>query len=1339
MVEELRRPSRRLGWAVASASAVLAGAWWLHEPAVRYVAICAIATGAALWLATSLPSGGRRLPLGSALAAALFCALAATAQRSLWRIEHRWESYRATVQAAGAERLRVELDAAAASLQRAASQALEAPADAAGAFRALARLNRGPGERGLVLHRGDQPVAWSGRLRVPTDAMRSELDVAFTPFYVAMYAVARSPDDTGRRAVATALLHAEPPADRLVSALDALVASRSMVRGFQFTRPTADLTQTGSFRFAPDPEGRILFGVRPLPLHPGETRLRVVEAARVRGAVALAIALTLFVAAVWVYAASLGARLAALAVALGCIAIVPLSAFSNATRLFDPAIYFAPLGRPFTANIGALGLTSALLLLGLLALLRARVRFPSRWLAGLAVLAIAALGPFLLRDLARGINPPAWGTTIGLWLGWQVTLFLAALSILLAGVSAGRLALGGRRGLPPGLAPLLATVAALLGPLVWTAPSRWPDWYPVLWIASIAALALARPDRRSIVTAAVVAGLGATTLVWGATLRQRVALAREDVAGLETVDPYAEQLLQRFGEQLSMEDTPESRAELLRAYVVSDLAAADYPVALTSWAPGGELLAELHMGGAEPRHDDVAALVAEALTEGSPVLRAVPGVPGTRLLLAVPDENFHVTGVAVEPRTRLIPEDPFSLLMGVVPDPVGEPPYTLAVTRLDTRALATEHPSGWERRGNELHGDWLVQTADGPYRAHVEVELRSLDALIPRGALILLLDLAILAALWGLSASADGGFARWLRSRREQWAHSYRARLTLALFLFFVVPAFLFAAWAYRRLQSDALQSRELLVRETLRAIAGGEDIGELGRVSGRLDAPLLLFEDGMLRASSDELYETLAPTGRFVRPDVYLALGLGDEVTTSRLERIGPLQALFGYRAATDARGERVILAAPAPMNELALGGRRRDLGILVLFATAVGALAALWLSGIAARQLARPIGMLRRAALAIAAGEREPPLALEPPSEFVPVFAAFRRMAADLDASRSALEETQRRIAAILRNVASGVVAIDRDASVTLANPRADALLGTPLPPGTKLEMLQAPALTERVRRFLDATDEDEQEFDLQLEGRQMHVRLTRLTIGRGGAVITVDDVTDLARAQRVLAWGEMARQVAHEIKNPLTPIRLGVQHLRRARSDPRVDYDRVLEQNVSRILSEIDRLDEIARAFSRYGSAPAQHAPTEPTDVARVVRDVVALETMGEGSVAWRVIGADQPVVASARADELREVLLNLLENARLANASQVEVQVARGDGRVRITVEDDGEGIPASVLPKVFEPHFSTRTSGSGLGLAVSRRLIDSWGGAITVASQRGEGTRVEIELPAADGS
>jgi signal transduction histidine kinase len=148
-----------------------------------------------------------------------------------------------------------------------------------------------------------------------------------------------------------------------------------------------------------------------------------------------------------------------------------------------------------------------------------------------------------------------------------------------------------------------------------------------------------------------------------------------------------------------------------------------------------------------------------------------------------------------------------------------------------------------------------------------------------------------------------------------------------------------------------------------------------------------------------------------------------------------------------------------------------------------------------------------------------------------------------------------------------------------------------------------------------------------------------------------------------------------------------------------------------------------------------APAERPPGVPIDVAAIVRDVVELERMGEGEVEWRVSGVDEPAIATASEDELREVVLNVLENARLASAKRVDVSVARSDGRVEIVVADDGVGIPDDVLPKIFESHFSTRTSGSGLGLAISRTLVDAWGGEIAVSSAGGAGTRVVIALAA----
>ncbi|HTL06017.1 MAG TPA: ATP-binding protein [Gemmatimonadales bacterium] len=220
---------------------------------------------------------------------------------------------------------------------------------------------------------------------------------------------------------------------------------------------------------------------------------------------------------------------------------------------------------------------------------------------------------------------------------------------------------------------------------------------------------------------------------------------------------------------------------------------------------------------------------------------------------------------------------------------------------------------------------------------------------------------------------------------------------------------------------------------------------------------------------------------------------------------------------------------------------------------------------------------------------------------------------------------------------------------------------------------------------------------------------------------------------RVARIVAWGEMANQVAHEIKNPLTPMRLGVQHLRRVYQDGRTPVGPVLESTTARILAEIDRLDRIARSFSRFGVPASERGPLERVKLPSVVRDVAELYRLGpEG--AEIALEVHDPVPAAARADEVKEALVNLLENSRNARAKHIRIRIAGTE----VAVEDDGSGIPAAMLPLIFEPRFSTSTSGSGLGLPIVKRLVESWGGRVEVESQEGGGTVVRLLLQPADG-
>ncbi len=1212
-------PRPGLWWTVAATATVLSAALWLRAPATATLVVCALTTV----LSVAMTFAGDRAwnRIGFAFSALAFVAFVAMAERSRTIFAANPAAARTAVAARGTASMAAALETESAALQKLAVQALDAHADPRRAFADLDKL-RGPSEsRSVVLIRGGAPFAWSGRLMTPLDSLVGPVGAWPTQFYLALYAIAGRGSD---RAVAEVLVHADRPADVLASAIDEILKPKFGVAGFMYGAPAnADRDSLTMVRAAGVP----VMGVRAIAPDGALLANAARERGRSRGGIALAIATLFFLAATWRDRGGVVRRLGALSVALGAVALVPLARFSNASSLFDPTYFYVPSGGPFTGSVGALALTCSLVLLGMLAALRARVGMRSRAQAIGAVMVVAGIGPFLLRDLARGIQFPETGVSTAMWLAWESALFLASVSVLIAGATAGQAALGPRKGIPLWIAPGIAGIASLLAPALMDAPGAYPPWYPALWVVAIGALAFARRARGSVLPVAIVAACGAVTLVWGQSVHSRVLLAERDVSSLNMLDSSAATLLNRFTSQLDYTHAPATRSELLARYAESDLASGDYPVELTSWSPQGVPIADLLVGRTE-KTNGIEYFARQAADSTHAIFTKVPGLPGFLfLVLSYPHEDRSVTTVVVAPRTRLLSRDSYGEMMGLGAVSTADPPYTLTLGGIRHNALITNEAQ-WERHGDDLHGDRFLPNTKGDFsNVHAIVQLRGYNQLVMRGSLVVILDLFALLSLWLLLVIADGAFGRWLRMQRRRWMGSYRAQLTLALFAFFVIPAGAFAAWSYQRLRSDDDHARDLLVRETLRGVAVYTDSAKLSDIAAKFQTPLFLYADGILRASSDPVLDALAPLGRLMPKSAALALVETDDITASSSELVGAEPMLFGFRTASaDSSPVRFVLAAPARTDDLVLDQRRRDLGILVLFAAAVGALAALWLSGLAARQFSRPIRTLQAGALALAAGEREPRLSSDPPVEFQPVFTAFRQMAHDIEAGR-------------------------------------------------------------------------EQE----------------------------------AHAQRVLAWGEMARQVAHEIKNPLTPIRLGMQHLRRARQDTNVDFDSVLEEIVPRVLSEIDRLDEIARAFSRYGTAPDDRAAAVPVDVAQAVNDVMRLERLGGDEVAWSAVGADRPALALAGRTEIGEVILNLLENARLASARHVQVTISTTERMVQLTVSDDGHGIADDVMPRIFEPHFSTRTSGSGLGLAISRRMIEGWGGTIKIDSAPGAGTTVSIAL------
>lgn len=227
------------------------------------------------------------------------------------------------------------------------------------------------------------------------------------------------------------------------------------------------------------------------------------------------------------------------------------------------------------------------------------------------------------------------------------------------------------------------------------------------------------------------------------------------------------------------------------------------------------------------------------------------------------------------------------------------------------------------------------------------------------------------------------------------------------------------------------------------------------------------------------------------------------------------------------------------------------------------------------------------------------------------------------------------------------------------------------------------------------------------------------------------------DLIRAERELAWKEMAKQIAHEIKNPLTPMKLSIQHLRQAYRDGDPRFSQLLEQVARTITEQVDSLSRIASEFSRFALMPRRRE--ERIDVASVVHEAVQL--FGEyKKIVFEMDFQTDEMVVLGDSEEFRRALINILRNSvqAIEEIGKITIRTERPGALIRIEITDTGPGISAEILPKLFEPTFSTKTDGMGLGLAIVKKTIEDMGGSIEIESQKEKGTVVRIILPCAVG-
>jgi two-component system nitrogen regulation sensor histidine kinase NtrY len=437
----------------------------------------------------------------------------------------------------------------------------------------------------------------------------------------------------------------------------------------------------------------------------------------------------------------------------------------------------------------------------------------------------------------------------------------------------------------------------------------------------------------------------------------------------------------------------------------------------------------------------------------------------------------------------------------------------------------------------------------------------------------------------------------------------------------------------------------------------------------------------------------------------------------------------------------------------QASVGTFRASMLLLLAMITLVSLLFSSWMGFRLAKQVTIPIKNLAEGTAEVAAGNPDVRIEYAMDDEIGLLVRAFNRMASDLATGREDLERRREQMEIILGSVAAGVISLDREGVVRTVNPSALRLLG--ISPGAWIgcklsEMLSADALEtaeellQRVARGPAEILRRQVPISVAEEVRTLNWTVSRLrdVEGQGtGFVIVLDDVTQILTVQRMAAWREVARRIAHEIKNPLTPIQLSAQRLRRKLGDRLEDEDAVnaLEQCTDAITSQVEALKLLVSEFSNFSQLPATE-PT-PTDLNALVTETVAMYK-GQPTIAFKTqLAPDLPKLDLDR-EQIKRVVLNLVDNAMAAieacddGSREVTVctRMDRAVGIVHLEVADTGCGIRPEDRAHLFEPYFSTKRSGSGLGLAIVSRIISDHSGYIRVRENRPRGSRFVIELP-----
>jgi nitrogen fixation/metabolism regulation signal transduction histidine kinase len=415
-----------------------------------------------------------------------------------------------------------------------------------------------------------------------------------------------------------------------------------------------------------------------------------------------------------------------------------------------------------------------------------------------------------------------------------------------------------------------------------------------------------------------------------------------------------------------------------------------------------------------------------------------------------------------------------------------------------------------------------------------------------------------------------------------------------------------------------------------------------------------------------------------------------------------------------------------------------------LSLFLAVFGAVLLAVLLG---NQLARPLLMLAEGVRDVAAGDLSPKRALQGRDELGGLTRSFAEMTQQLADARSAVDRSMLQVhtsranlQTILDNLTAGVIVLTEDGRIKSSNPGATRILRIPLAAweGRSLSDIEGLVeFAEHVRREFDGflgersqhgLDHWQQSFELHAtsispavqlsDDTQQHITLLArgAVLPNNGRLLVFDDISEIVSAQRAQAWGEVARRLAHEIKNPLTPIQLSAERLEMKLTGKLQEPEQlILNKSVKTIVDQVDAMKRLVNEFRDYARLPV--AELKPLDLNALVQDVMHLYGAENAAVpVYAQLDVGCPIIMGD-AQQLRQVVHNLLQNAQDATEGQshpmvsIATQWVSTSGRVRLVVRDNGPGFPPKILNRAFEPYVTTKTRGTGLGLAVVKKIAD----------------------------